>query len=372
MVDIKEVKTHRQRRQFLDFPLKMYKKNPYFCPPIYSDEMKLFSSVNIYNDQSESVFFIAYRDGKVVGRIQGILQLASNKKHNEKRIRFTRFDAIDDQEVADALFKAVEDWGRSIGMDTICGPLGYSDLDREGLLIEGFDHINTFEEQYNYDYYQKLIEHNGYEKEVDWVEFKIEPPELDSDRMMRLSTKMLKKFNLHVAEAKNKKDFIRKYADKFFELLDNSYVDLYGTVPFTPAMKKAMIANFNQIINLDLAVFILDENEKLVCFGISFPSITKALQPSQGHFTLPCLLRLRKAIKSPDILDLGLIGVVPEYLHLGVSSYILAKLLAYLKVHPIKWAETNLNLENNIHIQAQWKNFKATQHKRRRAFVKHL
>ena len=226
MVEIREVKTRKERHQFLDFVLDLYQDNPYFCPAIYSDEMHMFSKKNIYNDQSESIYFLAFKDGKVVGRIQGILQKASNLKRNEKRIRFTRFDCIDDQDVADKLFEAVENWGRSLGMDTICGPLGYSDLDREGLLIEGFDHLSTFVEEYNYDYYQKLIEHRGFEKEVDWLEFKLRPPLEDSDRIMRISTMMLKRLKLHVVIPSSKKELIDKYADKFFKIIDDTYVDL--------------------------------------------------------------------------------------------------------------------------------------------------
>ena len=372
MIEIKEVKTKKDRKQFLDFTLDLYKDNPYFCPPIYADEMNVFSTKNIYNDQSESIFYLALKDGKVVGRIQGILQKASNEKRHEKRIRFTRFDSIDDQEVADKLFEAVENWGRSLGMDTICGPLGYSDLDREGLLIEGFDHLSTFVEQYNYDYYQRLIENTGFKKEVDWLEFKLQPPDISSDRLMRISTKMLDKLHLHAVLCKSKKELLEKYSDKFFKIIDDTYVDLYGTVPFTPIMKKMMINDFLKIINLDLVIFICDEKDNVVCFGLCFPLITKALQKSQGHLTLPCLLKLQKAIKHPDIIELALIGVVPEYANLAVSSNIFARLLAYMKDHNIKHAETNLNLEENVNIINEWKNFKHEQHKRRRSFVKPL
>ena len=158
MIEIKQVSTKKQRKQFVEFPLNLYKNNPNFVPPLYADEMAMFNKDYFYNDQAKSAFFLAYRDGKVVGRIQGILQMAANEKWGQKRVRFTRFDAIDDQEVASALFNAVEEWGKSFGMTEIVGPLGYSDLEREGLLIEGFDHLATFEEQYNYAYYQNLVE----------------------------------------------------------------------------------------------------------------------------------------------------------------------------------------------------------------------
>ena len=168
MVIVKQVKTRKEQRQFVNFPLELYKDCEFFVPCLYMDELAMFKKNYVYNDQSESIFFNAYIDGKIVGRIQGILQHASNNKWKQKRVRFTRFDSIDNQEVANALFNAIETWAKEKGMTEIVGPLGYSDLEREGLLIEGFDQLSTFEEQYNYPYYQKLIENLGYVKEVDW------------------------------------------------------------------------------------------------------------------------------------------------------------------------------------------------------------
>ena len=173
MIEIRKVKTKKEQRDFVNFPLKLYKNCEFFAPPLYVDEMKMFKKNYVYYDQSISVFFNAYENGKIVGRIQGILQKASNEKWGQKRVRFTRFDSIDNQEVANKLFEAIEDWAKENNMTEIVGPLGFSDLEREGLLIEGFDELSTFEEQYNYDYYQKLIENLGYQKEVDWVERKL-------------------------------------------------------------------------------------------------------------------------------------------------------------------------------------------------------
>ena len=240
MVDIVEVKTKKQQREFLDFPLDMYKDNPYFVPPLYGDEKKIFSKNYVYNDTCEHVYFNAYRDGKMVGRISGILQKSSNEIRNEKRVRFTRFDSIDDQEVASALFKAVEDWARSKGMDTVCGPLGFSDLEREGLLIEGFDQLSTFEEQYNAEYYGRLIENCGYAKEVDWLESKIYRPVEPDESFAKMSDFIMKRYNLRFGEAKNVNDFINRYGDDFFKLLDEGYSHLYGTVPFTKGMKDML------------------------------------------------------------------------------------------------------------------------------------
>ena len=173
MITIKEVQTKKEQKQFIDFPLRLYKDNPYFVPPLYGDEKSMFKKDFIYNDCCDIVNFLAFDDQEVVGRIQGIIQRAANEKNNEKRVRFTRFDAINSALVAEKLFEAIENWAKKKGMDTVCGPLGFSDLEREGMLVDGFDQLSTFEEQYNYDYYPKLVESLGYEKEVDWTESKI-------------------------------------------------------------------------------------------------------------------------------------------------------------------------------------------------------
>ncbi|MBR6404999.1 MAG: N-acetyltransferase [Lachnospiraceae bacterium] len=374
MVDIIRVVTKKQQREFIEFPLRLYRDNPCFVPPLYSDEKKMFRKGFIYADTCEMACFNAYRDGKMIGRIQGILQKASNEKNHEKRIRFNRFDAVNDPEVASALFSAVEDWGRSLGMDTICGPLGFSDLEREGLLVEGFSELSTFEEQYNAEYYASLIESLGYEKEVDWNESKLMPPEdpKDIEKMRQMSDFIMKRYNLYFGPAKNVNDFISRYADGLFELLDTAYNGLYGTVPFSDGMKKLMIDNFRLIIDLKHVAVILDEEDRMVCFGVCFPSIAKAVQPSQGKLTPAALLRLLRAVKKPEIIDLGLIAVAPEYANRGISSVISGELIRMLQEPGIRYAETNLNLEDNYAIQNQWKRFSRVVHKRRRAYVKRL
>ena len=372
MVSVMEVTTKKQQREFLDFPLELYKDCPYFVPPLYGDEKKMFRPDYVYYDTCEAVCFNAYRDGKIVGRIQGILQKAHNQKTGEKRIRFTRFDAIDDQEVANALFNALEDWGRKKGMDTVCGPLGFSDLDREGLLIEGFDELATFEEQYNADYYQRLIENLGYRKEVDWEERKIYLPEKDDGTLEKMAEFVMKRYNLHFGTARNKRDFINRYGDPFFALLDEGYKDIYGTVPFTKGMKDMLIDNFMLIIDLKYVGVILDENDKLVCLGLCFPSLSRAIQKSGGRLTPAALVRIFRDVKHPKILDLGLVAVDPAWANRGVATVVSAHVLKLLREKGVEYAETNLNLEDNRSIINMWKRFHAVQHKKRRSYVKRL
>lgn len=373
MVEIREVRTGREQKEFIEFPLNLYKGNPYFVPPLYGDEKKIFRKDYVYYDTCEAVYYNAYRDGEIVGRISGILQKASNQKTGEKRVRFTRFDSIDDLEVAKGLFAAVEEWAAKKGMDTVCGPLGFSDLEREGLLIDGFDQLSTFEEQYNAPYYGKLIEQLGYEKEVDWLESKLYAPSEESiAQMEKMSKFIMDRYHLHLGEAKNTNDFLRKYADQFFELLDVSYKDIYGTVPFTDGMKKMMLDNFRLIIDLRHVAVILDENEKVVCFGICFASIAKAVQRSGGRLTPAALVRVLKALKRPEVIDLGLVGVAPEYLSRGINTAIMASLGRMLQEKGVDHAETNLNLEENYAIRNGWKRFDSVEHKRRRSYIKKL
>lgn len=370
MVEIVEARTKKQQREFIEFPLRLYKNCPYFVPPLYGDEKKIFRSDYMYYDQSEAVYYLAYRDGKAVGRISGILQRASNEKMNEKRVRFTRFDSIDDQEVANALFGAVEAWARIRGMDTVCGPLGFSDLEREGLLIDGFDQLSTFEEQYNYDYYPRLIENCGYGKEVDWNESRLYLPDEPDDRLERSVGLLMKRYNLRIGPAKNIDDFLDKYADGFFTLLDKSYDKIYGTVPFTESMKKSLITSFKLLIDLDHVAVVLNEKDEPVLLGLCFPSISEAVKKSNGHLTPAAIFRILHAKNHPKVLDLGLVGVDPEYANKGIGAFAAAALMRMLREDGIEYAETNLNLENNHQIQNMWKRFKRVIHKRRRSYVK--
>ena len=371
-MELREVKTRKEIRDFVNFPLRLYKGNPYFVPCFYADELALFKDDYLYRDQADYVCYSVYDGKKIVGRIVGILQKVSNEKWKQKRVRFNRFDCIDDQEVADMLLGAVEDWARSLGMDEVVGPLGFSDMEREGLLIEGFDYLSTFEEQYNYSYYQRLIENHGYTKEVDWLERRLFLKGKPSDRLTRFSNLIMERNPLHFAAAKNTKDFLKKYGEKFFELCEKTYDPLYMTVPFSENIKKSLVKSFELIIDLRFVAMILDENENPICFGLVFPSIGKAIQKSGGRMTPATLIRLLRAIKKPRVLDFALIGVDPAYANRGVPAVLLGKTQEYLAMAGIEYAETNLNLETNQSVQNLWKNFESIQHKRRRSFVRSL
>lgn len=368
------VSTRAEQTSFVQFPLKLYKNHPCFVPPLYGDEMAQFKKKHAYSDTCQSVFFLAKQGKRVVGRIQGILQVQSNALRGEKRVRFTRFDAIDDVDVARALFAAVEDWAKEQGMCEVCGPLGYSDLEREGMLIEGFDQLSTFEEQYNYDYYPGLLEACGYQKEIDWLEFQLRAPKEPNPMLGKVAQRALEISRLHVVDSSkmSKKQYIETYKDSIFECLDECYRHLYGTVPFTENMKQQMIDQFILILNKEYLIVVCDENERVVSFALCIPGIGKALQKSGGRLTPGAIMRVLQSSKNPRTLDLGLIGVLPEYQNTGVNAVMLEQLIEKLASGKVEYAETNLNLETNTQVMAMWKYFDATQHKRRRSYIKTL
>ncbi|MBQ2740290.1 MAG: hypothetical protein IJF39_01555 [Clostridia bacterium] len=373
MLQIIEVQTKKQRKEFVEYPLRLYKGNPYFVPPLYGDEINLFTDKNIYNKTCKSVFYLAQKDGKTVGRIQGILQTQYNDLKGVKQVRFTRFDCENDPETAKALFHAVEEWAKGLGMDEVVGPLGYSDLDREGLLIEGFEYLSTFEEQYNYDYYPALVESCGYEKDVDWLEFRLFSLTDNLDRLEAMVQHTLKKYNLHFADPKlSKREFIEKYGEGFFACIDECYKHLYGVVPYTPEMQKQMVDQFMLILNRKYLVVVCDENEQVVACGLCLPGIGKALQKSGGRLTPAALVRLLKAVKKPTTIDFGLVGVLPKYRKTGLSAFMAVVLRDLLKDGTVEYMETNLNLESNTSIYTLWKRFDSIQHKRRRSYIKHI
>ncbi len=371
MLEIIEVKTKKQRKEFVEYPLRLYKGNPYFVPPLYGDEMKMFTEKNVYHRTCLSVFFLAVKEGKTVGRIQGIIQKQYNEIHGTKQVRFTRFDSENDAEIAKALFAAVEAWAKAQGMTEMVGPLGYSDLEREGLLIEGFEYLSTFEEQYNYDYYAGLIEEYGFVKDVDWVESRLFATPQQDERLKTLSERAMKRHNLHIAgENMSMGKFIKKYADGIFACIDECYKELYGVVPFTPEMMEQMIGQFKLLLNRKYFMAICDENEKVVAFGFCIPGIGKAVQKSGGKLTPCTLIRLLNAVKHPTSVDLALIGVLPQYRNSGLTAFAFTMLQDILSDDKVEYLETNLNLETNANIQSQWKHFKSIQHKRRRSYIK--
>lgn len=374
MITVREVKTRKEVKQFINFPLEMYKDNKNFVPPLYMSERECFKRHNPFSSACDTVYYLAFDGDKLVGRISGIIQKDANEKWNQKRVRFTRFDSINDQKVADALFNAVEKWAKEKGMTEICGPLGFNDLEREGLLINGFDKLATFEEQYNADYYPTLVEKHGFKGETDWIERELRMPKDTSDleKIARISDLMMKKYKLSYIIEKSVPAFVRHHKDEFFELLDDTYSDLYGTCKIRKEVQKELLIGFKLLLRSDNVVGIKNEKGEMICFGLYFPSIAKAVQPSGGRLTPAGILRVLKAIKNPDVLDLGLIGVRKDYRNYGVPAMLLTKMMELLQSGKYDHFETNLTLVTNYEINNLLKRFDGVIHKARRSYCKKI
>ena len=374
MVEIREVRTRSELRRFVNYVNVLYKDVPQFIPAMYADDLDDWNpKKNPAFEYCEAKCFLAYRDGKIVGRIGAILSHKANEKWGLNRMRFSQVDFIDDPEVSAALFKAVEDYAREKGCDEVHGPLGFTDLDREGMLIEGFDQKGMFITYYNHPYYREHLERLGYEKDVDWVEFLIDVPydERTVTRLDKLAERVMRYSNLHIVELKRRKDY-KPWVEKVFELVNTAYAHLYGTVPLSESQVRRYADKFIPLINPDLACFVADPEDNLVAFGVSAPSMASALKKSNGRLLPFGWIRLLRALKVNDTLDLFLVAVTPEYQNKAVNAILLNHVLKGAQKMNIKVAETGPNLDTNEKVQHQWNFFHNTQHKRRRCFVKKL
>jgi hypothetical protein len=380
-IDIKMVGTKNDIREFVDFPEKLYRGNKNYVPPFRMDEIGYFDTKNDpISEGCDYQGFLAYLDGKVAGRVAVIIQPLYNIKTGEKSARFSRFDSIDNTDVALALFRAAENWAKEKGMDTIRGPLGFNDTDREGIMIFGFDQMGTYVEQYNYDYYPRLVEAAGFEKEFDWIEYKIFQAENSAEnsaepsleKVDRVAKLVMERNKLKKLEIKNKNKFFDKYADQLFDIIDEAYADLRGTVPLSIKLRRSLIGQFKMFLRLDFFIAIADEHDRIIGFGFAFPSYSTALNKSKGRLFPLGIFRLLYATWKPRVADLGLIGVRNEYLDKGVSAFMLKFIIDQMNKFNIDYCETNLLLEDNYRIQNFLKYLKKEYHKRRRCYIKNI
>ncbi len=373
MVEIREVKTKSDLKKFVKYPFKLYKDVPQFMPPLISEDLSDWDpKKNPAFEYSEARCFLAYRDGEIVGRIGAILSHAANQKWGTKRMRFTQVDFINDDEVVDALFATVENWAREKGMTEVHGPLGFTDQDREGMLVEGFDQKSMFITYYNYPYYIDQLTRVGYVKDVDWVEFLIDVPydEKTVDRLHRLAERVSRMTGLHVADVPRRR--YPEYIPKVFELVNLCYAPLYGTVDLSQAQIDKCSKKFAPLVNPKVAAFVENDAGDLVAFGVSAPSIASAIKRHNGHMFPFGFIDILHALHHNDTLDLFLIAVHPDYRNTGVNALMMDKVLRGCHEIGIKKAETGPQLEMNVKIQHQWNLFNYKNHKRRRCFVKQL
>ena len=369
---LKEVITRKDLKKFVKFPYTLYKNNQYWAPPLIKDELKnLDSKRNPAFQHCQAKYWLAYKDGKIAGRIAGIINNKIIEKWKVRKARFSLIDFIDDSEVSRALLGAVESWARGKRMDSLEGPMGFTDLDEEGMLVEGFEEQGTYPMIYNYSYYPEHLEKLGFTKEVDWLEYEVKVPKEIPEKVVRINDLILKRSGLRLLEAKRAKDF-RPYIKGFWTLIDDTYKDLFGTVPLTEAQKKFYTDQYFDFINPDYSKFIVDENDELVAAGIVLPSLTEALRKTNGRLFPFGVFHMLYALKHPKKLDFYLIGIKKEFQGRGVISILMNDINIQAIKNGIISCETSGELEDNKAVQDMWRHYEHRQHKRRRCFIKTL
>ena len=373
-ITIKKVTTSKELKTFIRFNYEMYKENPYSVPDLYDDMLNTFSrDKNAAFEFCEADYFLAYKDNKLVGRVAAIMNNRANETWNKKEVRFGWIDFIDDAEVSDALLKTVEAWGKERGATEIVGPLGFTDFDAEGMLVEGFDQLSTMSTIYNYPYYPEHMAKHGYEKDADWVEFKIYIPDAIPDKHKRISEIIMRKYGLKIVKCTSKD--IKKYGQAIFDLMNEAYSQLYGYSALSPKQIKQYIKMFLPILDLRMVTLVVDSEDQVIAAGISMPSLSEALQKAKGRLLPFGWYHLLKVIfmkKYPKVLDLLLVAVKPEYQNKGVNALLFYDLIPVYQNIGFEYAESNPELELNGKVQAQWEYFKTEQHKRRRCFKKNI
>lgn len=358
MIEVKKVVGRRMRKQFVRFPNEIYKNDPHYVPPIELDEYNLMNpKKNASFEDSDAECFLAFENGKVVGRIMGIISFLYNEKNNAKRARISRFDSIDSQEVANALFKTVEDWAREKGMDTIHGPLGFNDLEREGLMVSGHEYMGTFQCSYHAPYYKKLFEAAGYQPEATWIEWRIYVPEKCPERIERVANVVEKRYGFYEKKFKSMKQLVNEYGRKVFDMVDVCYKDLYGTIPFTDKLVKQTIKLFNLVLDRDYIAIICDKNGELAAFGLGYASLAKAMAKSKGRYLPFGIFRMLHAIKHPKVLELGLIAVRPDLQKTGVVSLVIKNMLERIQKNKIEYCDAGQELVTNDAVQTAFAMF---------------
>ncbi len=370
---IKEVNGRSDLRKFINFPLKLYAGCDKFVPSFMFDEKATFiPEKNPAYEYCESKQWLAYKDGKLAGRIAGIINHKYIDRWGKKAARFGWIDFIDDEEVSSALINKVIEWARGYSLEYVHGPLGFTDMDYEGMLIEGFEEMGTLPTIYNYPYYPEHLTKLGFEKEVDWVEFEIKVPEKIPEKAERIAEIVKQKFGIRVFDAKKSKDFI-PYGKDLFGMLNNAYKDLFGFVELTDKQIDKYIKQYIGFVVPDYLKILLDKDDRVAGFVIAMPSLTKALQKSKGRLFPTGFIHILKALKKSNrYLDMYLGAIRPDLQGKGADALLMTELTRSAIKNGIITAETSIELETNVLVQSHWKYFENRQHKRRRCFIKKI
>ena len=374
-VEIREITTIRGLKQFVRFGNDFYKDCEYFCPQLIADELDVFDpKKNPAHEVCEHILFMEYRDKKPVGRIAGIINHAANEKWNVKKVRFGWMDFIDDQEVSFALLDAVSEWGKSKGMDKLNGPVGMTDFDHQGLLIEGYDYLAPMASLYNYPYYVRHLEAYGLGKEADWIEYQINPQTELPERFARMDKIVRERANVRVDKVKNCQELVKKYGMQYMDVIDVAYQKLYNFQPLSDRQKKYYCDSYFPLLNFDFVTLVVNEKDEVVGVGVGMPDISQALRKCKGKLFPFGWYHMLKALRAKQMekFDLLIIAVRPDYQDRGLNAVIIADQHPYFIKYGIKEVETTAILETNTKNQGHWEMFPHKIHKRRRAYIKDI
>ncbi|MEJ2744836.1 MAG: hypothetical protein P8123_03990 [bacterium] len=371
-IQLKEVTTLRDLKAFIRFPFSLYQENPYWVPRLFSDEYHtLRRDKNPAFENCEAKYWLAFKDGRIAGRIAGIISRPYIEKWEQRYMRFGWIDFIDDAAVSEALLNAVESWAKEAGMAAVHGPLGFTDLDPEGMLVEGFEELGTMATIYNHPYYVTHMERMGYVKDVDWVEYELTGPVEPVETIARIADVVMRRYKLRLLEIKRKEELL-PFAGELFQLLGNEYRHLYAVVPLTEKQVDIYVKKFFGFVVPDFLPIVLDENDQMIAFGVAMPSLSRALQKARGNLLPFGFLHVLRALKENDRVDLYLTAVRSDFHGKGVNAILIDRMHRGFKKFGITKVESNPELETNSQVREQWKHFESRQHKRRRCFIKQL
>lgn len=374
-VEIKKITTRRELKEFVCFGNEFYKDCEHFCPQLIADELHTFDKKhNPAHEVCEYVLFMAYRDKRAVGRIAGLINHAANSKWNVKKVRFGWMDFIDDQEVSFALLDAVAEWGKSKGMDCLNGPVGFTDFDHQGLLVEGYEYLAPMASLYNYPYYVRHMDAYGLQKEADWIEYQIYPPTELPERFARMDKIVRDRTKVRVDKVQSCKELVKKYGMQYMDVIDIAYQKLYNFQPLSDRQKQHYCNMYFPLLNFDFVTVVVNEQNEVVGVGVGMPDISNALRKCKGRLFPFGWYHMLKALraKQMEAFDLLIIAVRPDYQDRGLNAVIIADQHPYFVKYGIKRVETTAILETNSKNQTHWELFPHKIHKRRRAYIKEI
>ena len=373
MFTIRQITKKKDFKKFVKFPTELYKDNPNYVPPMEADELKMTGKNNPHYGECTDAYFLAEENGKVVGRIAAVIMDRFNAKNNAKYARFTRFDFIDNKELAEALLATAENWAKEHGMEYIHGPLGYDDFEREGLMVDGYEHKGSFITSYNAPYYKDYIEGYGYKPDARWVEWRFKFPQQLDERVDKIANIVEKRYGFHQKDFKNINELVKNYGDAFFELIDETFGELYGTFEVNERLKQSLIDSFKLVLNKKYVCFVFDKRDNFIGFGLTWPSLADAMIKSKGRLFPTGIFRCLKALKNPKVMEFSIIAVKKEYQKLGVTAFIIKKLLENINAIPnIEYADTGVQLETNTGAITSLEMFERTLIRKKTCYIKSL